>query len=91
MNLPEFLKSWDKIWAPEPYPTKVLEDWCPASPWLGMNILSINPNLVMVEEHQTKLMEELGKWGIDSMPVRMRHARTFSGGPHCISLDVNRV
>jgi len=45
----------------------------------------------MVEEHQTKLMMELNKWGIDSMPVRMRHARTFSGGPHCISLDVKRI
>lgn len=90
-NLPEFLKSWDKIWAPEPFPTQVMEDWCPASPWLGMNILSINQNLVMVEEHQTKLMQELNKWGIDSMPVKMRHARTFSGGPHCISLDVNRI
>ena len=90
-NLPEFLKNWDKIWAPEPFPTQVMEDWCPASPWLGMNILSINPNLVMVEEHQTELMKELNKWGIDSMPVKMRHARTFSGGPHCISLDVNRI
>jgi glycine amidinotransferase/scyllo-inosamine-4-phosphate amidinotransferase 1 len=90
-NLPEFLKSWDKIWAPEPYPTRVLEDWCPASPWLGMNILSINPNLVMIEEHQTDLMKELNKKGIDSMPVKMRHSRTFSGGPHCVSLDVNRL
>ena len=90
-NLPAFLKNWDKIWAPEPFATQVMEDWCPASPWLGMNILSINPNLVMVEEHQTTLMKELNKWGIDSLPVRMRHARTFSGGPHCISLDVNRI
>ena len=90
-NLPEFLKSWDKVWAPEPFATQVMDDWCPASHWLGMNILSINQNLVMVEEHQTKLMQELNKWGIDSMPVKMRHARTFSGGPHCISLDVNRV
>jgi glycine amidinotransferase/scyllo-inosamine-4-phosphate amidinotransferase 1 len=90
-NIPEFLKKWDKIWAPEPFPTQVMEDWCPASPWLGMNILSINSNLVMVEEHQTNLMKELNKKGIDSMPVKMRHARTFSGGPHCISLDVNRL
>jgi N-dimethylarginine dimethylaminohydrolase len=45
----------------------------------------------MVEEHQTNLMKELNKKGIDSMPVKMRHARTFSGGPHCISLDVNRL
>jgi glycine amidinotransferase/scyllo-inosamine-4-phosphate amidinotransferase 1 len=90
-NIPDFLRSWDKIWSPEPFPTQVMEDWCPASHWLGMNILSINPNLVMIEEHQTDLMKELNKKGIDSMPVKMRHARTFSGGPHCVSLDVNRL
>ena len=89
-NIPEFLRGFDKIWAPEPYPTQVMEDWCPASPWLGMNILPINKNLVMVEEHQYMLMRELKKWGIESIPVKMRHARTFSGGPHCVTLDVVR-
>ncbi len=89
-NIPNFLKNFDKIWAPEPFPTQVMEDWCPASPWLGMNILPINDKLCMVEEQQTGLMKELNKWGIESLPVRMRHARTFSGGPHCVTLDVIR-
>jgi N-dimethylarginine dimethylaminohydrolase len=89
-NVPEFFENWDKLWAPEPYPTQVMNDWCPASPWLGMNILNISKNLVMVEEHQVSLMRELEKWGIESMPVRMRHARTFSGGPHCITTDLVR-
>ena len=89
-NMPEFLRNWDHIWAPEPYPTRVLSDWCPASPWLGMNILSINENLVMVEEHQILLMNLLKKFGIDSIPVKLRHGRTLSGGPHCITLDVIR-
>lgn len=89
-NIPKFFENWDKVWAPEPYPTQVMNDWCPASPWLGMNILNINKNLVMVEEHQVGLMRELEKWGIDSVPVRMRHARTFSGGPHCITTDLVR-
>jgi len=89
-NIPNFLKNFDKIWAPEPIVTQVMEDWCPASPWLGMNILPINDKLCMVEEQQTGLMKELNKWGIESLPVRMRHARTFSGGPHCVTLDVVR-
>ena len=89
-NIPEFLKPFDKIWAPEPYPTQVLDNWCPASPWLGMNILPINDKLIMVEEQQTLLMKELKRFGIDTIPVRMRHARTFSGGPHCVTLDVVR-
>jgi len=56
-----------------------------------MNILSINENLVMIEEHQILLMKLLKKMGIDSIPVRLRHARTLSGGPHCITLDVERA
>jgi glycine amidinotransferase/scyllo-inosamine-4-phosphate amidinotransferase 1 len=89
-NCPAMLNDFDKVWAPEPYATQVMEDWCPASPWLGMNILPINDRLCMVEEHQILLMKELSKWGIESIPVKMRHARTFSGGPHCVTLDVVR-
>lgn len=89
-NIPSFLKNWDKIWAPEPTITPVMDDWCPASPWLGMNILSINDELVMVEESQTELMRVLEKNGINSHSIKLRNARTFSGGPHCISLDVRR-
>jgi glycine amidinotransferase/scyllo-inosamine-4-phosphate amidinotransferase 1 len=89
-NLPEFLSRFDRVWAPEPFPTQVMEDWCPASPWLGMNILPINDKLCMVEEHQTLLMKTLKKWGIESIPIKLRHARTLSGGPHCVTLDVVR-
>ena len=89
-NMPDFLRNWHHILAPEPYPTQVLTDWCPASPWLGMNILSINENLVMVEEHQILLMNLLKKFDIESIPVKLRHSRTLSGGPHCITLDVDR-
>jgi glycine amidinotransferase/scyllo-inosamine-4-phosphate amidinotransferase 1 len=89
-NMPHFISTLDRIWAPEPYPTQVMEDWCPASPWLGMNILPINSELCMVEEHQVLLMKELKKWGIESIPVKLRHARTLSGGPHCVTLDVVR-
>lgn len=89
-NLPELLSRFDRVWAPEPYPTQVMNDWCSASPWLGMNILPINSELVMVEEHQVLLMKVLKKWGIESIPVKLRHARTLSGGPHCVTLDVVR-
>ena len=89
-NCPAMLNDFDKIWAPEPFATQVLDDWCPASPWLGMNILPINDKQVMVEQNQVMLMKELEKWGFESIPVQMRHARTFSGGPHCVTLDVVR-
>lgn len=89
-NLPNFLHDWDILYSPEPYPTQVMSEWCPASPWLGMNILSINEKLVMVEEHQIMLMKLLKKAGIESIPIKLRHSRTLSGGPHCITLDVER-
>jgi N-dimethylarginine dimethylaminohydrolase len=89
-NIPELFKTWDKIWSPEPYPTQVMNEWCPASPWLGMNILPINKNLVMVEEHQLMIMKELKRWGIESIPIKLRHSRTLSGGPHCITTDLVR-
>ena len=89
-NLPEFFKSWKKIYSEEPVPTQYLEHWAPASPWLGMNLLSINEHTVAVEESQANLMRQLEKHGFDIMPVKLRHSRTFSGGIHCITLDTVR-
>jgi N-dimethylarginine dimethylaminohydrolase len=89
-NLPEYFKNWDKIWAVEPVATSYLEDWAPASPWLGMNILSLSENLIAVEQSQTPLIRQLESNGFDVMLVRMRHCRTLSGGPHCVTLDTVR-
>jgi N-dimethylarginine dimethylaminohydrolase len=55
-----------------------------------MNTLSYDENTMIVEERQIPLMRELKKYGVDSIPVKMRHARTFSGGPHCVTLDTIR-
>jgi len=89
-NLPSFFKNWKKIYAAEPIATPYEENWAPASPWLGMNILSISDKLIAVEERQTNLIKQLEENGFDIMPVRMRHCRTLSGGPHCATLDTVR-
>lgn len=89
-NLPEYFKSWTKIYSNEPVPTPYAEHWAPASPWLGMNVLSINEHTVAVEESQTKLIKQLESHGFDIMTVKLRHCRTFSGGIHCITLDTVR-
>ena len=89
-NMPEIFKKWDKIYSPEMIETPFLDHWAAASPWLGMNTLSYDENTMIVEERQIPLMKELKKWGVDSIPVKMRHARTFSGGPHCVTLDTHR-
>lgn len=89
-NLPEYFKSWNKIWAHEPIATPYHEHWAPASPWLSMNVLSISDKLIAVESRQTNLIAQLESNGFDVMPVQMRHCRTLSGGPHCVTLDTVR-
>ena len=89
-NLPTYFKSWKKIWAEDPIPTPYLEHYAPASPWLGMNVLSISEKLVAVEKNQVPLIKQLEKNGFDVMEVTMRHCRTLSGGPHCVTLDTVR-
>jgi hypothetical protein len=91
-NCPEIFKNWDKIYfedcvargnAIEGYPP-------PCSPYIGMNILSIDPNTIVCDSAQEPLMRELDKYGIDSVPVQFRHAMTLSGGIHCATLDLRR-
>jgi scyllo-inosamine-4-phosphate amidinotransferase 1 len=89
-NLPEFFKKWHKIWAADPIATPCEEHWAVASSWLGMNVLSINEKLVAVEERQTNLINQLEDNGFDVLSVRLRHCRTLSGGPHCVTLDTVR-
>jgi len=89
-NVPPFLRKWDKIYAPEPVELPVLSGWSAASKWIALNLLSLSPELVVVEEHQVPLMRALARHGIESLPIALRHTRTMKGGPHCVSLDVVR-
>ncbi len=89
-NIPPYFKSWKKIWANKPIETKFKPNWAPASPWLGMNVLSIDENTVAVEKNQIVLIKQLEKHGFDIFEVSLRHSRTLSGGPHCVTLDTVR-
>ena len=89
-QLPEVLRNWDVIWAPEPTDIGHYPGYCNASKWVSVNLLSINPNLVVLEEHQHDLSIELKKHGIDSAMLPMRHARTLGGCFHCVTLDLVR-
>jgi N-dimethylarginine dimethylaminohydrolase len=89
-NVPALFKSWDKIYAPEPTPISCEPGWGGASKWIAMNVLSLAPDLVMVEQNQTALMQALEKFGIHSHAVSLRHMRTLGGGPHCVTLDLVR-
>jgi N-dimethylarginine dimethylaminohydrolase len=88
--LPKSLQSWDVIWAPEPYDIGYHPDYCHASTWISVNLLSVNPNLVIVERHQRDLARELEKHKIDVALLPMHHARTLGGCFHCVTLDLER-
>ena len=91
---PSIFEKWDKIWiggdqikiAPHYAPNGV----SPTSTAIGLNFLSVNPELVICDEAQTDLRKELKKHKIETIGLKMRHARTLSGGFHCVTLDVKR-
>ena len=60
------------------------------SPWLGLNVLSVDPQTVIVHDRQTRLIKVLEKTGLKVIPVRLRHCYTMLGGPHCSTLDTVR-
>lgn len=88
--LPEPFRSWDVIWCPEPNDIGYYGDYCNASPWINMNLFSVSPSLVALEENQHNLRAELEKHGIDCAMLPMRHQRTLGGGFHCVTNDLVR-
>ena len=64
-NEPELFKSWDKIWITECVGPKEAPLGLPwgASEWIGMNILSINEKLAIVDKKQ-KQIHQLHAWNV---------------------------
>lgn len=88
--LPEPFKRWDYIMCSEPIDIGHYPGYCNASKWINMNLFSIDPNLVVLEEHQTPLRKKLEQYGIECEMLPMRHQRTLGGGFHCVTLDLVR-
>jgi glycine amidinotransferase len=94
-HLPSPLKAWDRIYAPEPveqnFPQYGDNDVIVSSPYIDMNILSIDENTVVVNSLYPELIRELERRSFAVIPVRHRHRRLFGGGFHCFTLDMVRV
>ena len=88
-NCPKALKSWDKIYINEVVPQKFYK-YPVASKWIALNMLSISPDMVMVDQTQTALIQELEKHKITPIHMNLRHSRTLGGGFHCVTLDLVR-
>ena len=61
-----------------------------SSPWAGLNVMSLDPETVLVHDQQVSLIRVLESRGLTVVPVRMRHCYTMLGGLHCATLDVVR-
>jgi len=88
--LPGPFRDWDIIWCPEPVDIGYHPGYNHASEWINMNLFSINPNLVVLEEHQEPTRKILEGHGIECAMLPMRHSRTLSGCFHCVTLDLER-
>ena len=86
---PKIFDKWDKIFFHD-FPMIKTETSGISSDAIGMNLLSVNEHLVIVDENQTKLMKKLKEYDIESIPMPMRHSRTLGGGFHCVTLDLKR-
>ncbi len=91
-RLPEMLKSWDLLIAPEPDPIedRFLKVTSVCSQWLNMNVLVIDGKRVIAERHHTKMLRALETWGFDPIPCDFLHYGAFGGAFHCATLDVRR-
>ena len=62
-----------------------------ASDWIGMNLLSLDPQTVIVDERQIDLIKTLQRYKIMPIPVSFRHSHLLKGGIHCSTLDTVRA
>ncbi|MFJ9841754.1 glycine amidinotransferase [Kitasatospora sp. NPDC101155] len=92
--LPEPLQRWQFIVPPQPdpgaFPAYDDADLVLTSPYIDLNVLSIDENTVLVNEDCTGLIKTLDAAGFTTVPVRHRHRRLFGGGFHCFTLDTHR-
>lgn len=92
--MPEPFSSWTYIVPPEPdhdsFPTYDDGDLVLTSPYIDLNVLSLDEERVLVNEDCPGLSAVLESHGFTPIPVRHRHRRLFGGGFHCFTLDTVR-
>lgn len=88
-TVPKVFDKWDKIWVDD-VAAQDFYQYPYASKWIGMNMLVIDPHIVIVDRNQTNLIDTLQRYNFDVVPLQLRHSRTLGGGFHCVTLDLYR-
>ncbi|MFJ4616739.1 amidinotransferase [Streptomyces sp. NPDC088812] len=91
-RLPEVLRSWEVLVAPEPEPIAdpLLRVASMCGRWLNMNVLMIDEKRVIAERHHTGMLRALEGWGFEPIPCDLLHYAPFGGSFHCATLDIRR-
>jgi len=89
-QLPAPFNTWDCIYAPEPVDIGHFPGYCHGSAWINLNVLSLDPQTVVLEQNQRETQAALKKHGIKSIMMPMRHSRTLGGSFHSVTLDLKR-
>lgn len=93
-HYPPIFKEWEKIFFPGDkvvdIGSNLVNGISPCSKYIGLNFLSVSPELIICDENQIELRKTLDKHGIETIGLPMRQARTLSGGFHCVTLDTKR-
>lgn len=91
-ELPDVLKKWEILVAPDPTPItdRMLKITSLCGKWLSMNILCIDEKRVIVDPHHVNMMRAMEKWGFEPIPCEFLHYAAFGGAFHCATLDVRR-
>jgi len=88
-SLPRFMMDYKTIWVNDCVP-RSFYNFPYASKWIGMNMLSLNPETIVVDEIQIALIKTLEKEGFEVIGMPMRQSRTLGGGFHCVTCDLER-
>lgn len=92
--LPAPFQKWQFIVPPEPepgqFPVYSDEDLLLTSPYIDINVLSLDEDRVLVNADCTGLIKKLESEGFTVIPVRHRHRRLYGGGFHCFTLCTRR-
>ena len=86
-NLPAIFHSWEVIWINEVVEQGFYQ-YPYASKWIALNMLVVDPYTVVVDRHQTKIINILESYNFTVIPLELRHSRTLGGGFHCVTLDL---
>ncbi len=88
-NLPKVFDKWEVVWVDDVIAQDFYE-YPYASKWIALNMLVVDPYTVIVDRHQTKLIDILENFNFTVIPLELRHSRTLGGGFHCVTLDLVR-